>query len=159
MATSSSSTTACSALKDPRTGGTARVGGEFSRVVEYAIDLEYGEAIFQRHAFLHGNMNHLSYAMGQADPLDNGNWLITWGRGAQSTQSRGPPAPDVSATQVNPATGVEELTVVARVGGDVQTQGRMYPVAPVALAAEPIALTAEFPASTYTSIFHLGATD
>ena len=35
----------------------------------------------------------------------------------------------------------------------------MYPVAPVALATEPIALTAEFPASTYTSIFHLGVTD
>ena len=146
-------------LEDPRTGGTARVGGEFSRVVEYAIDLEYGEAIFQRHAFLHGNMNHLSYAMGQADPLDNGNWLITWGRGARAPNPGDPPAPDVSATQVNPATGVEELTVVARIDGDVQTQGRMYPVAPVALAAEPIALTAEFPASTYTSIFHLGATD
>ena len=146
-------------LEDPRTGGTARVGGEFSRVVEYAIDLEYGEAIFQRHAFLHGNMNHLSYAMGQADPLDNGNWLITWGRGLRAPNPGDPPAPDVSATQVNPATGVEELTVVARVGGNVLTAGRMYPVAPVALAAEPIALTAEFPASTYTSIFHLGATD
>ena len=146
-------------LEDPRTGGTERVGGQFSRVVEYAIDLEYGEAIFQRHAFLHGSMNRLSYAMGQADALDNGNWLITWGRGARAPNPGDPPAPDVSATQVNPATGVEELTVVARIDGDVQTQGRMYPVAPVALAAEPIALTAEFPASTYTSIFHIGATD
>ena len=104
-------------------------------------------------------MNRLSYAMGQNDALDNGNWLITWGRGARAPNPGDPPAPDVSATQVNPATGVEELTVVARIDGDVQTQGRMYPVAPVALAAEPIALTAEFPASTYTSIFHLGATD
>ena len=146
-------------LEDPRTGGTERVGGQFSRVVEYAIDLEYGEAIFQRHAFLHGSMNRLSYAMGQADALDNGNWLITWGRGARNPGPMDPPPPDVSATQVNPATGVEALTVVARIGGDVQTQGRMYPVAPVALAAEPIALTAEFPASTYTSIFHIGATD
>ena len=146
-------------LEDPRTGGTERVGGQFSRVVEYAIDLEYGEAIFQRHAFLHGSMNRLSYAMGQADALDNGNWLITWGRGLRAPNPGDPPAPDVSATQVNPATGVEELTVVARVGGNVQTEGRMYPVAPVALAAEPIALAAEFPASTYTSIFHIGATD
>ena len=146
-------------LEDPRTGETERVGDQFSRVVEYAIDLEQGEAIFQRHVFLHGNMNHLSYAMGQADPLDNGNWLITWGRGLRAPNPGDPPAPDVSATQVNPATGVEELTVVARVGGNVLTAGRMYPVAPVALAAEPIALTAEFPASTYTSIFHLGATD
>ena len=146
-------------LEDPRTGGTERVGGQFSRVVEYAIDLEYGEAIFQRHAFLHGSMNRLSYAMGQADALDNGNWLITWGRGARAPNPGDPPSPDVSATQVNPATGVEALTVVARIDGNVQTQGRMYPVAPVALAAEPIALTAEFPASTYTSIFHIGATD
>ena len=146
-------------VEDPRTGETERVGDQFSRVVEYAIDLEQGEAIFQRHVFLHGSMNRLSYAMGQNDALDNGNWLITWGRGARAPNPGDPPAPDVSATQVNPATGVEELTVVARIDGDVQTQGRMYPVAPVALAAEPIALTAEFPASTYTSIFHLGATD
>ena len=146
-------------VEDPRTGETERVGDQFSRVVEYAIDLEHGEAIFQRHAFLHGSMNRLSYAMGQADALDNGNWLITWGRGARAPNPGDPPSPDVSATQVNPATGVEELTVVARIDGDVQTQGRMYPVAPVALAAEPIALTAEFPASTYTSIFHIGATD
>ena len=146
-------------VEDPRTGETERVGDQFSRVVEYAIDLEQGEAIFQRHVFLHGSMNRLSYAMGQADALDNGNWLITWGRGARAPNPGDPPAPDVSATQVNPATGVEELTVVARIDGDVQTQGRMYPVAPVALAAEPIALTAEFPASTYTSIFHIGATD
>ena len=146
-------------VEDPRTGETERVGEQFSRVVEYAIDLEQGEAIFQRHVFLHGSMNRLSYAMGQNDALDNGNWLITWGRGARAPNPGDPPAPDVSATQVNPATGVEELTVVARIDGDVQTQGRMYPVAPVALAAEPIALTAEFPASTYTSIFHLGATD
>ena len=146
-------------VEDPRTGETERVGDQFSRVVEYAIDLEHGEAIFQRHVFLHGSMNRLSYAMGQADALDNGNWLITWGRGARAPNPGDPPAPDVSATQVNPATGVEELTVVARIDGDVQTQGRMYPVAPVALAAEPIALAAEFPASTYTSIFHIGATD
>ena len=146
-------------VEDPRTGETERVGDQFSRVVEYAIDLEQGEAIFQRHVFLHGSMNRLSYAMGQADALDNGNWLITWGRGARAPDPQDPDPPDVSATQVNPATGVEELTVVARIDGDVQTQGRMYPVAPVALAAEPIALTAEFPASTYTSIFHIGATD
>ena len=146
-------------LEDPRTGGTERVGGQFSRVVEYAIDLEHGEAIFQRHVFLHGRMDRLSYAMGQADALDNGNWLITWGRGLRAPNPGDPPPPDVSATQVNPATGVEALTVVARIDGDVQTAGRMYPVAPVALAAEPIALAAEFPASTYTSNFNLGSGD
>ncbi len=145
-------------LEDPRTGETERVGREFSRVVEYAIDLDHGEAIFQRHVFLHGRMDSLSYSMGQADPLDNGNWLITWGRGIRNPNPDHPP-PDVSGTQVNPATGVEELTVVAMSGGNVMTAGRMYPVAPVALAAEPIALTAEFPGSTYTSIFNLGATD
>ena len=145
-------------LEDPRTGETERVGGGFSRVVEYAIDLEHGEAIFQRHVFLHGRMDSLSYSMGQADPLDNGNWLITWGSGTRNPNPDHPP-PDVSGTQVNPATGVEELTVVAMSGGNVMTAGRMYPVAPVALAAVPIALTAEFPVSTYTSIFNLGATD
>ena len=145
-------------LVDPRTGETERVGREFSRVVEYAIDLDHGEAIFQRHVFLHGRMDSLSYSMGQADPLDNGNWLITWGRGIRNPNPDHPP-PDVSGTQANPATGVEELTVVAMSGGNVMTAGRMYPVAPVALAAEPIALTAEFPGSTYTSIFNLGATD
>ena len=145
-------------LEDPRTGETERVGREFSRVVEYAIDLDHGEAIFQRHVFLHGRMDSLSYSMGQADPLDNGNWLITWGRGIRNPNPDHPP-PDVSGTQANPATGVEELTVVAMSGGNVMTAGRMYPVAPVALAAEPIALTAELPGSTYTSIFNLGATD
>ena len=146
-------------LEDPRTGTTVRVSNQFSRVVEYAIDLEHGEAIFQRHVFLHGRMDSLSYAMGQADPLDNGNWLTTWGRGLRVPNPGDPPPPDGSATQVNPATGVEELTVVASLGGEVQTARRMYPVAPVALAAEPIALTAEFPVSTYTSNFHSGATD
>ena len=146
-------------LKDPRTGETERVGGEFSRVVEYAIDLEHGEAIFQRHVFLHGRMDSLSFSMGQADPLPNGNWLITWGRGIRNPGPMDPDPPDVSGTQANPATGVEELTVVAMSGGNVITSGRMYPVAPVALAAEPIALTAELPGSTYTSVFHSGATD
>ena len=146
-------------LKDPRTGETERVGGEFSRVVEYAIDLEHGEAIFQRHVFLHGRMDSLSFSMGQADPLPNGNWLITWGRGIRNPGPVDPDPPDVSGTQANPATGVEEFTIVAMSGGNVMTAGRMYPVAPVALAAEPIALTAELPGSTYTSIFHSGATD
>ena len=97
-------------LVDPRTGDTRRLNEQFSRVVEYAIDLEHGEAIFQRHVFLHGRMDSLSYAMGQADALDNGNWLITWGRGLRETNPLLPPPPDVSGTQVNPATGVEELT-------------------------------------------------
>ena len=142
-------------LEDPRTGETERVNEQFSRVVEYALDLEHGEAIFQRHIFLHGRMDSLSYAMGQADPLDNGNWLITWGRPSRANP-QALSAPDVSGTQVNPVTGVEELTVVARYDGNVQRHGRMYPVAPVALAALVEALEATI---VRGAEFHTGTAD
>ena len=145
-------------LEDPRTGNRERVNNQFSRVVEYAIDLEHGEAIFQRHVSLHGRMDSLSFSMGQADLLPNGNWLVTWGRGLRNPNPNHPP-PDVSATQVNPATGVEELTILAESGGILDTSGRRYPVAPSALAPQPVPLTAELPASSHTSVFHSGAAD
>ena len=46
-------------LVDPE-GNRTRPGEDFSRVVEYAIDPDHGEAVFQRHYSYHGEFNKLA---------------------------------------------------------------------------------------------------
>ena len=128
-----------------------RQTGVFSRAVEYAMDLTNGEVVFQRDHSLHGARNLIGPANGHVVVLDNGDWLISWGRG---------PSLDEVVTQVDPRTGTEKFSLRSYdVNNDHQSTVRATPLPPFALAPQPVPLTAEFPASTYTSIFHTGATD
>ena len=102
--------TAC--LVDPATGTSERESGVFSRVVEYALDPQAGQAVFKRHHSLHGAFDRLGAWHGHLDLLDNGNWLIGWG----AAGNRGLP-PDVSIAELNPATG-EELLSITITDGD-----------------------------------------
>lgn len=118
-------------LEDPVTGMTERANGAFSRVVEYSLDLETGQATFQRHHSLHGTFDRLAQRLGHVELMDNGNWLISWG------DSPADPAPalhpDESITEVNPETGEELFSLVMTDDdGNVLTT-RAYPLPPDAL--------------------------
>ncbi len=135
-----------------------REGYDFSRAVEYALDLENHEAVFVRDHSLRGERDHLGYANGNVDVLDNGDWLVSWGRPLDVNVT----IPDNErATLVDPATGQEKLGLRFRELPASQRERRINAtVAPAeALAPQPVPLTAQFPVGTYTSVFHGGATD
>ena len=90
--------------------------------------------------------------------LDNGDWLVSWGRPLNINIT----FPDnEAATLVDPATGQEKLGIRFRELPASERSRRINAtVAPAeALAPQPVPLTAEFPASDHTSIFHTGAGD
>ena len=64
--------------------------GEFSRVVEYSLDFATGQANFVRDYSLNGSYQEFTRSQGSVQPLPNGNWIISWGNG-----------PDTSVTEVN----------------------------------------------------------
>ena len=128
-----------------------RESGVFSRAVEYAMDLTNGEVVFQRDHSLHGARNLIGPANGHVVVLDNGDWLISWGRG---------PSLDEVVTQVDPRTGTEKFSLRSYdVDRDHQSTVRATPLPPFVLAPQPVPLRAEIPASSHTSVFHSGATD
>ena len=135
-----------------------REGRDFSRAVEYALDLENHEAVFVRDHSLRGERSHLGYATGNVDVLDNGDWLVSWGR-VLTGADRFPD--NEMATLVDPATGQEKLGLRFRELPSNERSRRINAtVAPAeALAPQPEPLTAEFPASDHTSLFHTGAGD
>ena len=135
-----------------------REGYDFSRAVEYALDLDNHEAIFVRDHSLRGERRHLGYATGNVDVLDNGDWLVSWGR-VLTEADRFPD--NEMATLVDPATGQEKLGIRFRELPSNERDRRINAtVAPAeALAPQPVPLTAEFPASAHTSLFHTGAGD
>ena len=104
-------------LVDPVTGISERENRVFSRVVEYSLDLETGQAMFQRHHSLHGTFDRLAERRGHVELLDNGNWLISWGGG--STDPAPSLHPDESITEVDPTTGRELLSIIIADGADV----------------------------------------
>ena len=130
-------------------------GDDFSRAVEYALDLENHEAVFVRDHSLRGERDHLGYANGNVDVLDNGDWLVSWGR-VLTGADRFPD--NEMATLVDPATGQEKLGIRFRELPASERDRRINAtVAPAeALAPQPVPLTAEFPASDHTSLFHTG---
>ena len=135
-----------------------REGSDFSRAVEYALDFENHEAVFVRDHSLRGTRDHLGYANGNVDMLDNGDWLVSWGRPLDVNVA----IPDNErATLVDPATGQEKLGLRFRELPASERSRRINAtVAPAeALAPQPVPLTAEFPASDHTSIFHTGTGD
>ena len=96
---------------DAATGASARAEDVFSRVVEYALDLESGQATFLRHYSPHGTFDRVSFAGGRVELLDNGNWLISWGRGFRDDDPATPLPPGDSITEVDPLTGREVLSI------------------------------------------------
>ena len=137
-------------LVDPE-GNRTRAGEDFSRVVEYAIDPDHGEAIFQRHYSYHGEFNKLAPTQGHIELLETGNWLISWGSMPVNEQ----------VTEYSPLTGEEVLIVKLHQLGhsDSGLRTTAYPVSPVALAKQVAPLTAEIVESPASSLFHLGPTD
>ena len=113
-------------LVDPATGIPTRESG-ITRVVEYALNHETGQATFVRHHSLHGSFDHFAPIAGHVELLDNGNWLISWGRGG-----RGGNPPDATITEVDPLTG-EELLSITFTDEDGVIDSRAHPVPPDAL--------------------------
>ena len=143
-------------LINPWTGEEeGRTGGGYSRAVEYALDPDNGEAVFVRDHALHDARRYLGAVHGQVEPLDNGDWLISWGNARRD--ARPEDAADESVTQVDPDTGEEKFSLRGR--DDPRVHFRAIPLHPMALFAEPGPLAAEFPASVTTSPFSFGTTD
>ena len=129
-----------------------RVNEVYSRALEYALDLENGEAVFVRDHSLHGTESEVGYRGGNVELLSNAHWLVSWGA-ARPRNSPTPPPTDVF-TQVDPDTGDEWLSVD---GLPSFTRGTV--MLPEFLVEDPPALEARFPASSYTSGFHSGVGD
>ena len=144
-------------LMNPWTGeAVGRVSGEYSRAVEYALDLENREAVFLRDHSLRGADQYLGYFHGQVEPLDNGDWLVSWGRPHPQNATLDS-LPVEAVTQVDPDTGEEKFSL--RDPDRPRLHVRAIPLHPVALFAEPQLLAAEFPASSHTSLASLGPAD
>lgn len=57
--------------------------GQFSRALEYRLDIAAGQAIFVRDHSLNGTFQEFTRSQGSVQPLVNDNWLIGWGNGPQ----------------------------------------------------------------------------
>ena len=148
-----------------RYGGESSKYGEFSRAAEYALDTDRGEAIFVRDYSARGARNELSISSARVTLMDNGHWLISWGRSFRADElaenpHSGTVSPYHSITQVDPGSRDELLTMrFTRPADSVRYSVHAFPVDYDRLAEEPALLTAVLPASSYTSAFHSGATD
>ena len=120
-------------VTDPRTGEPlGRESGVFSRAVEYALDLEHGEAVFVRNHALGGARDMLGHAGGHVEPLPDGGWLVSWGGlGRASPDQVGGKRPSDAVTRVDPATGMESFRIVEADGNGAGL--RALPVSPLAL--------------------------
>ena len=123
-----------------------RPGGQYSRAVEYALDVDNGEAVFLRDHSLGGARSRAGYRHGHVEELPNGDWLIGWGEG-------GTRKPTESVTQVDPDTGEEKFSIVLLQADGGPESIRPIPLPPVALADDPVPLRAEF-LDSGTSSFH-----
>ena len=132
-----------------------RENEEFSRGLEYALDLDNGEAVFVRDHSLHGTRTELGYRGGNIESLRNGHWLISWGNSRPRNVQNDPPSKVM--TQVDPDTGEEWLHLGGSGAGVGDLRGAVMP--PEALAQDPVPLVASFPASEHTSAFHSGFGD
>lgn len=103
---------ACS--RNPWTGhNTVRPDRTYSRAVEYHLDLDNNEAVYVREHSLGGTQDRIGWLLGHVEPLEGGDWLISWGSERLGAPA-GPPYPvnDIAtATQADPATGAELLTL------------------------------------------------
>ena len=148
-------------LEDPETGDTQRRNSVFSRIVEYALDPDNGEAVFVRQHCLGNECNRFSTSQGHIHRMDNGHWLVSWGRGDDSDDSV--LSLEASLTEVDPLTNEEllafKITHPEYHNSEQVQPTRAYPVEFVALADAPGPLTAEIVESPASSLFHLGPSD
>ena len=108
-------------LVDPDTGLSERTGAVFSRAVEYALDLDAGNATFQRHHSLHNTFSHYARAQGHVQLMPNGNWLTSWGTPLVDDDPETGAPPDVSVTEVDPSTNEELWTLTVKLTSDAQS--------------------------------------
>ena len=147
-------------LEDPDTGLSERVSGAFSRVVEYSLDPDNGEAIFVRHHSLHGDFDRFARSQGHVEVTDNGNWLVSWGRGLLEDDPYTSLPPDQSVTEVDPTTGAEVFSLrMQHANSDVVLPTRAYRLPSVALAPSLGLLAATFPGRSDTSVVELESSD
>ena len=106
-------------LRDPDTGDTARTSGEFTRVVEYALDVDSGEAVFVRHHSYNDSFNAVIGSAGLVAPISNGNWLISWGRTAMDLPA---------VTEWDPVTNTELLRISYTTSAGDRAMTRAYPM-------------------------------
>lgn len=71
-------------------GQRENVYGQFTRILEYRLDTQAGQANFIRDYSLNGTFQEFTRSQGAVQELENGNWLISWGNG-----------PDMSITEVD----------------------------------------------------------
>ena len=126
----------------------------YSRAVEYALDVDNGEAVFLRDHSLGGTRSRRGAIHGHVEALPNGDWLIGWGG-----SSAGPSSPYVSVTQVDPDTGEEKFSIALLKAGGSSESIRPIPLTPVALADVLPPLEASIVAGAHTSTVHEGAAD
>ena len=123
---------------DPATGEPlSRPSGIYSRVVEYALDVVHGEAIFVRDHALHGTRDMLGRAQGHVAVLPDGDWLVSWGgRGRQNEEQAGGRDHTDAVTRVDPDTGEEGF----RIKGKGSLGVRVLPVEPhwIVSQSEPL---------------------
>ena len=123
----------------------SRPGETFSRAVEYALDLEHGEAVFVRDHALAGRHDVLNWIGGHVAVLDNGDWLVSWGRG-RTEAAPGTVVPDDIVTRVDPETGEESFSILQIRSEDVPGGTvRAVPVPALALSRNPGSLAGSFP--------------
>ena len=110
----------------------SRPSGIYSRVVEYALDLVHGEALFVRDHALQGTRDMLGRAQGHVAVLADGDWLVSWGnRGRRNDKQPGGRDHTDAVTRVNPETGAEGF----RIAGEGSLGVRAVPVKPYWLVA------------------------
>lgn len=143
-------------LEDPATGLSERVSGVVSRVVEYSLDPGHDEAIFVRHHSLHGGFDRFARSQGHVEAMDNGHWLVSWGRGLVDDDPYPSLPPDQTVSEVDPETGFEVFSLrMQHANSDVVLHTRAYRLPAVALAPSTGLLTATFPGRAERSAVEL----
>ena len=141
---------------DPATGLPRRPVAEFSRVVEYALDLERGTATFVRHHSLHHSFSFFNPFQGTVTALGNDTWVISWGFDIRKSDS----PPDTTATEYNFKTDQELLSLWLRGGAaEPLLESRAYPLGFDVLERQAEPLAAAWPESVHTSVFTFGQSD
>lgn len=140
-------------VRDPVTNRSKRRSGEYSRAVEYALDLANNEAVFLRDHSLHGSKRFVGSTQGHVEVLNNGDWLISWGSGRSNSDAS--KRPDEAATQVDPNTGTEKFSLLATAAVG-QYAIRVTTLPAVALASSVEALEGRI---VEIADFHVGTTD
>ena len=148
--------------RNPWTGeNLVRPDRTYGRAVEYYLDFEHDEVVYVREHSLNGTKNYIGWVGGNVSALENGDWLISWGRDRLPGNAPIPDGPpfsvDLDATQVDPATGEEVLSLDWN--PDAQEGVRVTAMPAYALARQPRSLVATLPVSSTTSLLHSGAND